>query len=87
MTPSGACLTNPNLPYIAQQQLTTSVNQMCICDRPLCHIVCTRCGFELTGRLQRVCPVHPKKLALMDLRECGNKMCRSVHLVEVPIAQ
>uniref|UniRef100_A0A0N5AQB2 DUF3795 domain-containing protein n=1 Tax=Syphacia muris TaxID=451379 RepID=A0A0N5AQB2_9BILA len=55
----------------------------CICDRPPCHVVCTRCGFELMGRLQKVCPVHPKKLALMDHRECPNRSCKSIRLIEV----
>uniref|UniRef100_A0A183D9R4 TRAF-type domain-containing protein n=1 Tax=Gongylonema pulchrum TaxID=637853 RepID=A0A183D9R4_9BILA len=59
--------------------------QNCICDRPASHIVCTRCGFELVGRLQKVCPEHPKKLALMDHRECPNRLCKSIHLIEVSL--
>ncbi|VDN06635.1 unnamed protein product [Thelazia callipaeda] len=66
-----------------KDEIISSVN--CICDRPASHIVCTRCGFELVGRLQKVCPNHPKKLALMDHRECPNRLCKSIHLIEVSL--
>ncbi|VDK83995.1 unnamed protein product [Litomosoides sigmodontis] len=67
------------------KQTTAPPSDNCICNRPASHIVCTRCGFELVGRLQKVCPDHPKKLALMDHRECPNRLCKSIHLVEVSL--
>ncbi|VIO90587.1 Uncharacterized protein BM_BM6253 [Brugia malayi] len=79
---------NNTLPNDTQiQDTTASSNNNCICNRPASHIVCTRCGFELVGRLQKVCPDHPKKLALMDHRECPNRLCKSIHLIEVSLQQ
>ncbi|KAM3724893.1 Uncharacterized protein ACO02O_08003 [Dirofilaria immitis] len=59
-----------------QMQDKTVASNNCICNRPASHIICTRCGFELVGRLQKICPDHPKKLALMDHRECPNRLCK-----------
>ncbi|VDM93583.1 unnamed protein product, partial [Onchocerca ochengi] len=86
-TPSGCipkCIdTVPSNKTQMQDKTVPSTN--CICNRPASHIVCTRCGFELVGRLQKVCPDHPKKLALMDHRECPNRLCKSIHLIEVSL--
>ncbi|KAI3410138.1 hypothetical protein GPALN_006497 [Globodera pallida] len=57
----------------------------CICERDLALVVCRRCGHDLVGRVQRCCPQHPKRISLMDLRECPNTACRSVHLSEVKL--
>uniref|UniRef100_A0A914E3G9 Uncharacterized protein n=1 Tax=Acrobeloides nanus TaxID=290746 RepID=A0A914E3G9_9BILA len=73
---------------IVKGQKTTVESQTgegCICERPEGVVLCQRCGFELKGRLQRACSSHPKKICLMDHRECPNKFCRSVHLIEVPL--
>ncbi|EJD73741.1 hypothetical protein LOAG_18853, partial [Loa loa] len=85
-TPSG-CIPKRNdiLLNDIQIQDTVAPSNNCICNRPASHIVCTRCGFELVGRLQKVCPEHPKKLALMDHRECPNRLCKSIHLIEVSL--
>ncbi|KAL4002427.1 hypothetical protein ACH3XW_3425 [Acanthocheilonema viteae] len=85
-TPSG-CISkhSDTLPNDTQMQDTTAPSDNCICNRPASHIVCTRCGFEFVGRLQKVCPDHPKKLALMDHRECPNRLCKSIHLIEVAL--
>uniref|UniRef100_A0AC34Q5L5 Uncharacterized protein n=1 Tax=Panagrolaimus sp. JU765 TaxID=591449 RepID=A0AC34Q5L5_9BILA len=63
------------------QKVETPKN--CICERPEMTIICQRCGSELFGRIQRQCPAHPKSIQLMDHRECANKFCRSIQLVEV----
>lgn len=55
----------------------------CICGRPSAHVVCKRCSFECSGRIQRVCSFHPTKLSLMDMRECPNILCRSIQLIEL----
>ncbi|CAK5109935.1 unnamed protein product [Meloidogyne enterolobii] len=44
--------------------------QQCICERLSCLVVC-----------RSPCSIHPRRIALMDLRECPN--CRSVQLSEV----
>ncbi|CAD6194113.1 unnamed protein product [Caenorhabditis auriculariae] len=54
----------------------------CICDRAKTHVLCKRCGYEGFGRVQIVCGAHPLMLALNDLRECPNPLCRSIQLVE-----
>lgn len=59
-----------------------------LCQRLVFECICDfvfRCGFELRGRLQRACPSHPKKICLMDHRECPSKFCRSVQLIEVAL--
>uniref|UniRef100_A0A915CN88 Uncharacterized protein n=1 Tax=Ditylenchus dipsaci TaxID=166011 RepID=A0A915CN88_9BILA len=53
----------------------------CICERPAAMIICRRCGSELYGHVQRVCQVHPKRINLMDHKECS--FCRSIHLSEI----
>ncbi|ETN78763.1 hypothetical protein RB195_009677 [Necator americanus] len=55
---------------------------MCICDRPNTHVICKRCGYECIGRVQLVCDLHPTSLSLMDMRECGNPICRSIQIFE-----
>ncbi|VDM40389.1 unnamed protein product [Toxocara canis] len=84
-TPSGTVKAADSASVDALKKTTATASETCICDRPASHIVCTRCGYELVGRLQRVCPEHPKKLALMDHRECPNRLCRSIHLIEVSL--
>ncbi|CAG9538526.1 unnamed protein product [Cercopithifilaria johnstoni] len=86
-TPSG-CIpkhSHNRPPNDTQMTDATVSSNNCICNRPASHIVCTKCGFELVGRLQKVCPDHPKKLALMDHRECPNRLCKSIHLIEVSL--
>ncbi|KAL6727916.1 hypothetical protein Aduo_009752 [Ancylostoma duodenale] len=55
---------------------------VCICDRPNAHVICKRCGYECIGRVQLVCDLHPTSLSLMDMRECGNPICRSIQIFE-----
>lgn len=46
-----------------------------------------RCGAELLGRVQMRCAAHPRKLCLMDQRDCPNAECRSIALVEVTLEE
>ncbi|KAI6170990.1 hypothetical protein M3Y97_01093100 [Aphelenchoides bicaudatus] len=55
----------------------------CICERGDAIIICQKCGSELIGRAQQKCASHPRKIPLMDHRECLNAECRSIKLVEV----
>ncbi|GMR40050.1 hypothetical protein PMAYCL1PPCAC_10245, partial [Pristionchus mayeri] len=55
----------------------------CICEREKTHVACKRCGYECTGRLALVCPLHPMQMNLMDLTACPNPICHSVQLYEV----
>ncbi|KAK6742034.1 hypothetical protein RB195_009728 [Necator americanus] len=41
-----------------------------------------KCGYECIGRVQLVCDLHPTSLSLMDMRECGNPICRSIQIFE-----
>ncbi|KAL7078346.1 hypothetical protein ACQ4LE_002419 [Meloidogyne hapla] len=66
---------------IALRASPKGVVQKCICERPMALVVCRRCGHDLIGRVLSPCPTHPRRIALMDLRECPN--CRSVQLSEV----
>uniref|UniRef100_A0A915MWB1 Uncharacterized protein n=2 Tax=Meloidogyne TaxID=189290 RepID=A0A915MWB1_MELJA len=55
---------------IALRANPKGVMQQCICERLSCLVVC-----------RSPCSIHPRRIALMDLRECPN--CRSVQLSEV----
>ncbi|KAI6215281.1 hypothetical protein M3Y94_00367300 [Aphelenchoides besseyi] len=57
----------------------------CICERDEGIVICQKCGCELLGRVQQKCEAHPRKMCLMDHRECANAACRSIHLVEVSL--
>ncbi|GMS88076.1 hypothetical protein PENTCL1PPCAC_10251, partial [Pristionchus entomophagus] len=57
----------------------------CICDREKTHVACKRCGYECSGRLALVCPLHPMQMNLMDLTACPNPLCHSVQLYEVAL--
>ena len=50
---------------------------LCICGRLTTKIMCTKCGEEFEGRIYRMCPVHLKRIPLMDVDICVNKDCRS----------
>ncbi|GMT18475.1 hypothetical protein PFISCL1PPCAC_9772, partial [Pristionchus fissidentatus] len=63
---------------------TPAAKDGCICDREKTHVACKRCGYECTGRLSIVCPLHPMQMNLMDLTACPNPLCHSVQLYEVP---
>ncbi|CAJ0581023.1 unnamed protein product, partial [Mesorhabditis spiculigera] len=70
---------DPNAPILS----TPEKEGTCICERAPCHLYCKRCSYECMGRLMRVCPTHPTRMSLMDLRECPNTLCRSVQLIEL----
>ncbi|CAD5221612.1 unnamed protein product [Bursaphelenchus xylophilus] len=57
----------------------------CVCERPEAIVICRKCGSELLGRVQMTCPAHPRKMCLMDQRECPSSTCRSIALMEVTL--
>ncbi|KAL3085223.1 hypothetical protein niasHS_010292 [Heterodera schachtii] len=69
----------------AAEKGTDGQKEPCICERDQALVVCRRCGHDLIGRVQLCCPQHPKRISLMDLRECPNSACRSVQLSEVKL--
>lgn len=69
----------------------TTERDICICFRPLTHVICRSCGFETTGRifLDAHCHLHPMSPSHLfsdDLQACPNTICRSVEIFELPIS-
>ncbi|CAD5215664.1 unnamed protein product [Bursaphelenchus okinawaensis] len=60
-------------------------NKECVCERPEAIVICRKCGSELLGRIQMSCPAHPRKMCLMDQRECPSTTCRSIALMEITL--
>ena len=52
----------------------------CVCNGSKGVVQCVKCGHEQFGRIARVCPVHPLKVFLMDIRCCSVRHCRSTFL-------
>uniref|UniRef100_A0A914USA8 Uncharacterized protein n=1 Tax=Plectus sambesii TaxID=2011161 RepID=A0A914USA8_9BILA len=59
------------------------MEHLCVCNRPMAHIVCRKCGAEFDGRVFMQCEAHPNKIPLMDYQECVNRGCRSQMLSEM----
>uniref|UniRef100_A0A0N5AID5 Zinc finger, CCHC-type n=1 Tax=Syphacia muris TaxID=451379 RepID=A0A0N5AID5_9BILA len=53
---------------------------VCICHRPASVISCVNCGKIFHGRARRICPVHPKRMDLMDIGQCWR--CSSSNIWE-----
>ncbi|KAI1729528.1 hypothetical protein DdX_01774 [Ditylenchus destructor] len=83
-TKGAAVLTSDNFKAVSNVS-DTRTECACICERPAGMIICRRCGSELLGRVQQACPAHPKRINLMDHRECVKAFCRSIQLTEVPL--
>ncbi|KAI1721068.1 hypothetical protein Ddc_07503 [Ditylenchus destructor] len=83
-TKGAAVLTPDNFKAVSNVSDTTT-ECACLCERPAGMIICRRCGSELLGRVQQACPAHPKRINLMDHRECVKAFCRSIQLTEVPL--
>ncbi|VDN54923.1 unnamed protein product [Dracunculus medinensis] len=55
--------------------------KVCICHRPATTVKCCECGTEFQGHAERTCNEHPRRINLMDIRECPK--CRSRLLEEL----
>ncbi|PAV57266.1 hypothetical protein WR25_04692 [Diploscapter pachys] len=85
MTQSQARTISPKQPLVRPNSFNPMAlpdENTCLCERPDSHVVCKRCGYETRGRVQIVCPQHPTKLFLTDLRQCPEPLCKSMQILE-----
>ncbi|KAK3611088.1 hypothetical protein CHS0354_000093 [Potamilus streckersoni] len=57
----------------------------CICNRRIQNILCRSCGSVFSGRVRKMCPIHPNEIHLMDFVCCPN--CKVESLQEIGVCE
>ena len=81
-TPSDSTMKHPTSPGDCAIKQLTSPDDCAFCNRLRCCVLCLRCGYTLTGRVQQSCPLHKNVIHVMDMSCCPR--CFSKDIRELP---
>ena len=66
---------------------TSTSSIKCICSRLPSKIMCCKCSEHFEGRIYRSCPIHPRKIHLMDITKCVKQNCHSDLLIDTGLTE